>query len=86
VVDPVTNRKSEIRAPVSGRVLGMALNQFVMPGYAAFRIGVHPRTGAPAQRSQQDETALDDVDARESELQAAARRNGRDNPHSEESE
>lgn len=40
VVDPVTNRTSEIVAPYSGRVLGMALNQVVLPGYAAFHIGI----------------------------------------------
>jgi len=40
VTDPITNDKQEILAPNSGRVIGMALNQFVMPGYAAFHIGV----------------------------------------------
>jgi uncharacterized protein len=40
VIDPVSNAHSEIHSPVNGRVLGMALNQFVMPGYAAFRIGI----------------------------------------------
>jgi uncharacterized protein len=40
VTDPVTNRTSEIVAPYSGRVLGMALNQVVLPGYAAFHIGI----------------------------------------------
>ncbi len=40
VTDPITNVKQEIRASHSGRVIGMALNQFVMPGYAAFHLGV----------------------------------------------
>lgn len=40
VTDPITNAKQEILAPRSGRVIGMALNQFVMPGYAAFHLGV----------------------------------------------
>jgi uncharacterized protein len=40
VTDPVTNRTSTIVAPYSGRVLGMALNQVVLPGYAAFHIGI----------------------------------------------
>lgn len=39
VTDPITNVKSELRASEKGRVLGMALDQFVMPGFAAFRIG-----------------------------------------------
>jgi predicted deacylase len=40
VTDPVTNRVSDIVAPYPGRVLGMALNQVVLPGYAAFHIGI----------------------------------------------
>ena len=40
VTDPITNRRNEIQSPVKGRILGMALNQVVMPGFAAFRIGI----------------------------------------------
>jgi predicted deacylase len=40
ITDPITNVQSELRASVKGRVLGMALDQFVMPGFAAFRIGI----------------------------------------------
>jgi len=40
VTDPITNVQSELRASVRGRILGMALDQFVMPGFAAFRIGI----------------------------------------------
>ncbi len=40
VTDPITNLRSELRSPADGRVLGMALNQVVMPGFAAFRIGI----------------------------------------------
>ncbi len=40
ITDPVTNAQSHIRAPTSGMVLGRALNQVVMPGFATFRIGV----------------------------------------------
>ncbi|MFV2090223.1 MAG: succinylglutamate desuccinylase/aspartoacylase family protein, partial [Pseudomonadales bacterium] len=40
VTDPITNSRQEILAPTAGRVIGMALNQFVMPGYAAFHIGI----------------------------------------------
>jgi len=45
VTDPITNVRSELRAPQDGRVLGMAQNQVVMPGFAAFRIGI-PTTGS----------------------------------------
>jgi len=40
ITDPITNLRSELTTPVDGRVLGMALNQVVMPGFAAFRIGI----------------------------------------------
>lgn len=40
ITDPITNVRSELRASVKGRILGMALDQFVMPGFAAFRIGI----------------------------------------------
>jgi uncharacterized protein len=38
IFDPISNRKSKIRAPERGRVIGVALDQLVMPGYAAFHI------------------------------------------------
>lgn len=40
ITDPITNVQTELRAADRGRVLGMALDQFVMPGFAAFRIGI----------------------------------------------
>ncbi len=40
VTDPITNSRIRLVAPIGGRVLGMALNQMVMPGFAVFRIGI----------------------------------------------
>jgi len=40
VTDPITNEQNLIYSPNTGRILGMALNQVVMPGFAAFRIGI----------------------------------------------
>lgn len=40
VTDPITNMRSYIHSPADGRVLGMALNQTMMPGYAAYHIGI----------------------------------------------
>lgn len=39
VIDPVTSERTDIVAPFPGQVLGKALNQLVLPGYAAFHIG-----------------------------------------------
>lgn len=38
VFDPISNEKSTIRSPRRGRVIGIALDQLVMPGFAAFHI------------------------------------------------
>ncbi len=40
VTDPISNEQNEIVSPYRGRVIGMALDQFVMPGYATFHIGI----------------------------------------------
>ncbi|MDX1504898.1 MAG: succinylglutamate desuccinylase/aspartoacylase family protein [Spongiibacter sp.] len=40
VTDPITNRNSVIRSNVDGQIIGMALNQMVMPGFAAYHIGI----------------------------------------------
>jgi uncharacterized protein len=67
VTDPVTNRSSEVTAPYAGRVLGMALNQVVLPGYAAFHIGIESSIeGAKA------------TDALERSILAPADSNGKD--------
>lgn len=49
VFDPISNQRSKIRAPVAGRVIGVAIDQLVMPGYAAFHLatpGGAERAGA----------------------------------------
>ena len=40
LINPITNESYKVASPYSGRVLGMALNQFMLPGYAAFNIGI----------------------------------------------
>ncbi len=40
VTDPITNQKTELKSPVSGNVIGMAVNQVVIPGFAAYHIGI----------------------------------------------
>lgn len=42
VTDPITNQRHEIRSTYSGRVIGMALNQVMHPGFAAYHIGIQP--------------------------------------------
>lgn len=40
ITDPITNARTNIISPFNGRVLGMALDQVVLPGFAAYHIGV----------------------------------------------
>lgn len=44
ITDPISNEQNLIYSTVPGRVVGMALNQVVMPGFATFNIGIE--TGA----------------------------------------
>ena len=48
VNNPITNEKYTIESPYAGRILGMALDQFVMPGFAVYHIGIHDEDGNPA--------------------------------------
>ena len=50
ITDPMNNARSELRSPYSGRIIGMARNQVVMPGFAAFHVGI-----------QTDEAPVDEV-------------------------
>ena len=66
VTDPLSNKQFRVYAPVSGRILGMALNQVVLPGYAAYRIGiVSPKNtnklDAAVEESDSDEPEGEDV-------------------------
>lgn len=64
VTDPISNQQYRIYAPLSGRVLGMALNQVVLPGFAAYRIGKETsKSRAAAQAA--DEMPEEGVDSSE---------------------
>jgi predicted deacylase len=39
ITDPFSTARAEVRAPRSGRILGMAIGQVVIPGFALFHIG-----------------------------------------------
>ncbi len=40
ITDPMNNAQTELYSPYSGRIIGMARNQVVMPGFAAFHVGI----------------------------------------------
>ncbi len=51
VTNPITNQRSEIRSPTVGRIIGMALNQVMQPGYAAYHLGIEPPVAASGSAS-----------------------------------
>ncbi|MEM8498365.1 MAG: succinylglutamate desuccinylase/aspartoacylase family protein [Pseudomonadota bacterium] len=59
VTDPITNKRHEVKSPEKGRVLGMALNQVVMPGFAAFRIGIEREENEVISPASEDPENLD---------------------------
>jgi predicted deacylase len=40
VTDPITNQSANLESPIKGHIIGMAVNQVVMPGFAAYHIGI----------------------------------------------
>jgi predicted deacylase len=63
VTDPLSNEQYRVYAPISGRVLGMALNQVVLPGFAAYRIGMETsKANASKSREEGGEEGPDAVE------------------------
>ena len=40
ITDPMNNQRTELYSPYEGRIIGLARNQVVMPGFAAFHVGI----------------------------------------------
>jgi len=40
ITDPMNNQRTELHSPYEGRIIGLARNQVVMPGFAAFHVGI----------------------------------------------
>lgn len=66
ITDPITNASDSVLSPTSGRVIGMALNQVMLPGYAAYHIGYQ----ATAEEAAQQDAGPDDATGDEVELDA----------------
>ena len=61
ITDPMSNVRVELHSPYAGRIIGMARNQVVMPGFAAFHVGIQtddtpadPAAGALTQDTNDD--------------------------------
>ena len=64
ITDPMSNASTKLFSPHSGRIIGMARNQVVMPGFAAFHIGIEAAE-VPTDESG-DELNLHDSDIKDS--------------------
>jgi len=80
VTNPITNVRTEIISPIDGRVLGMALDQVVLPGFAAYHIGTSEEAQnitaleadageAPPQDESEDDGSSGIVDGEEADTQ-----------------
>lgn len=61
VTDPITNAKSDVVSPYQGRILGMALDQVVLPGFAAYHIGIQTPEAILIEEGLLDDEDGDDV-------------------------
>ncbi len=57
VTDPITNARTTIKSPYTGRIIGMALDQVVLPGFAAYHIGIQTPEAILIEESQLNESA-----------------------------
>ena len=57
VTDPITNARTTIRSPYTGRIIGMALDQVVLPGFAAYHIGIQTPEAILIEESQMNQAA-----------------------------
>lgn len=60
ITDPMNNASTKLYSPHAGRIIGMARNQVVMPGFAAFHVGIQTAE-APAEELSKDSIAEDSV-------------------------
>jgi len=69
VTNPISSHSRELRSPYAGRVVGRAVNQVVIPGFAAIHIGlaVPPETPPEPQTGEEADEPIDDIQAPETE-------------------
>jgi predicted deacylase len=59
ITDPMNNATARLYSPYSGRIIGMARNQVVMPGFAVFHVGIQTAE-TPADDSGADDPLADE--------------------------
>lgn len=61
ITDPMNNATTNLYSPFSGRIIGMARNQVVMPGFAAFHVGIQTENTVPPASFEPDPLAHDEA-------------------------
>jgi hypothetical protein len=72
ITDPITNVRTELRSPRKGRILGRALNQVVLPGFAAFRIGIRSNEAEMVEPGALEDSEPENGEAGEDNLPAVS--------------
>lgn len=76
--NPITNKTTEIRSSLEGRIIGMALNQIMYPGFAAYHIGLKSsaveaaQPPAPVEDEELDLALSEELDENTSESSPAS--------------
>jgi len=60
VTDPITNARTSIKSPYDGRLIGMALDQVVLPGFAAYHIGIQTPEAILIEESQLNDGEMEE--------------------------
>jgi len=67
VIDAVNNVEHVVGSPFRGRVIGMALNQLVLPGFAAYHIGIETSEQHAVEEAANAPTSPDSIEQLEGE-------------------
>jgi len=62
VIDPINNIERELVSPVLGRIIGMARNQVVLPGFAVFHVGEETSEQAVVRQAEDGNPGVQDED------------------------
>jgi hypothetical protein len=72
ITDPFSKQRASVVAPTSGRVLGMALGQVVIPGFALFHLGIEA-PAPPVSATPDDEATSSEPEEDEDPMRAELR-------------
>lgn len=63
VTNPINNKKSPVYSSVNGRIIGMAIDQVVMPGFAAYHVGIRATENELAEKNENGSEVIDPPEA-----------------------